>query len=258
MKILSTKNYSLFACNPFQRAFRQSKVNALIEKMRANGYPPSMAISVYRAKNGTLTINTGHHRLAAAQALGIPVLYVTEHQWTVKQLVDEGTSGTSWDAVAAAQNFAKQGDKDYQELLGFADKGIPLTMAASLLVGEGAASGNARHKITSGTFKIKTRDHAQKIIALFEEFAARTPAIKHRPFISAFSKCLFTPEFDEDVFWRRMKANPSMLEKTSNEDQALKQIEEIYNFKSANKIPLAYFVKRNSSARKINFGKEQQ
>jgi hypothetical protein len=226
--------------------------------MRANGFPPSMAISVYRSKDGTLVINTGHHRLAAATALGIPVLYVVEHQWSLREMVDEGVTGSNWDVAGVVQNFAKAGNKSYQELLGYADKGIPLSMAASMLIGEGAASGNARDKIITGNFKIKTRDHINKIVALFEEFAERCPAVKHRPFISAYSKCLFTEEFDKDVFNRRLKANPVMLEKTSNEDQMLKQIEDIYNFKSPNKIPLAFFVSKNSASRKLNFGKPKE
>jgi hypothetical protein len=106
-----------------------------------------------------------------------------------------------------------------------------------------------------GTFKIKTREHADKLVNLFETFGERIPAVRHRPFISAYSKCLFTKEFDEDVFARRLTVNPLMLEKTSNEDQMLKQIEDIYNFKSPNKIPLAFLVTQNSQARKINFGK---
>lgn len=255
MKISSSSNYSLFKSNPFQRAFRPHKVDEIAAKMKANGFPPSMAISVYKGKLGEFIINTGHHRFAAAKALGIPVLYVIEHQWTMKQMVDEGTTVAIWDVAAAAQSFARSGIKDYQELLGFSDKGLPLTMAASLLIGEGAASGNARLKVINGTFKIKTREHAQKLIDLFEEFLGRVPAVKHRPFISVYSKCLLTPEFDESVFIRRLKANPLMLEKASNEDQQLKQVEEIYNFKSSSKIPLAFLVSKNSLERREGFGK---
>jgi len=87
MKILSTSNYSLFSANPFQRKFKQPKVDSLKAKMAANGFTPSLAISVYRNKSGGLTINTGHHRLAAAKELGIPVLYVIEHQWQISEMV---------------------------------------------------------------------------------------------------------------------------------------------------------------------------
>ena len=257
MKINSTSDYTIFKANPFQRTFNRHKVDDIAMKMKANGFPPSMAISVYRHKNGDLVINTGHHRLAAAKSIGIPVLYVIEAQWTINQMVDEGVAVSKWDSVSAAQSFARSGLKDYQELLAYTDKGIPLGMAGSLLSGEGAASGNARHKIAAGTFKIKSRAHADRIVALFERFSDRVPAIRHRPFISAYSKCLFTKEFDEDVFARRLTANPTMLEKTSNEDQMLKLIEEIYNFKSSSKIPLAFLVLKNSAERKICFGKGQ-
>lgn len=255
MKILSTSNYNLFTYNPFQRKFSQSKVDTIKEKMRTNGFTPSLAISVYRDKSGGLTINTGHHRFAAAKDLGIPVLYIIEHQWPISEMVDEGVTGQPWNTAAVVTAYAKKGNRDYQELLAYADKGLPLSMAASLLIGEGAASGNARDKINGGKFKIKTRDHANKIIDMIEEFGDRIPAIKSRSFISAFSKCLFTPEFDNATLSRRLRANPTTMEKTSNEDQMINQIEVIYNYKSGSKIPLAFFVTKNSKERHQTFGK---
>ena len=131
-----------------------------------------------------------------------------------------------------------------------------MSMAASLLVGEGAASGNAREKIVNGSFKIKTREQADKIVELIEEFGARIPAIKSRSFISAISKCFFTPEFVYVTFCRRLRANAKSLEKTSNEAHMLNQIETIYNAKASAKIPLVFLVTENSRARGIIFGKE--
>lgn len=255
MKILSTTNYALFQSNPLQRTFRPAKVDALIEKMKKNDFPDSMCISVYKGKTGKLVLNTGHHRLAAAEALGIAVKYVIEAPWTVQQMIDEGTTGVTWNSAAVVQNYAKSGNKQYEELLRYSNYGIPLNMAASLLIGECAASGNARTKLNTGLFKIKTRDHADTIVALIQKFKARIPAITHRPFLSAISKCLFSPEFDEGVFERRLHTNPAMFEKTSNEEQSLKMIEEIYNYKAGKKIPLAFLVTTNSQARRLSFGK---
>lgn len=255
MKILSTTNYSLFHNNPFQRKFTRAKVDSLKAKMKANGFTPSLAISVYRSKSGELTINTGHHRLAAAKELGIPVLYVIEHQWEISEMVDEGVTGTPWNIASAVIAFAKKGLRDYQELLGYADKGIPLGMAASMLLGEGAASGNGRDKINAGAFKIKTREQIKVVVSVIEQFSEASPAVRSRSFIAAFSKCLLTPEFDVDTFIRRIKNNPPMLEKTSNEDQMLKQIEDIYNYRSPNKIPLAFFVTKNMKDRHQSFGR---
>jgi len=253
--IKSTTDYSLFQANPFQRAFSEAKVAILAKKMKANGYKPSMAISVF-LRNGKLVINTGHHRLAAAKLLGIAILYVIEDQWTPEQLVDEGTTTRAWDIVSAAQCFARKGDKDYQALLDYADKGIPIGMAASLLIGEGAASGNARRKVIEGTFRITTKAHAGVFVDIFEEFGEKQESVKSRSFIAALSKCLMTKEFDLHTFRKRLRDNPTMLEKTSSTDQMLRLIEDIYNFRAMKKIPLSFLATDQSVSRKHTFGRD--
>lgn len=250
MNIQKTTNYDLFLHNPHQRTFKQAKVQSIIEKMKRNGFPPSMAISVYKGTGGKLVINTGHHRLAAAKALGIPVLYVLEHKWSIKELSDEGDVNSAWSIKDHVANFAKEGNPDYQELLRLQACGLHLSLAASMLIGESAGSGNAGTRMKAGTFKVKTREHTALWEELHEEFGARVPSIYHRVFIQAWSKCLFTPEFDHQIFLKRLRAQPMMLDKCSTEDQMLRLIEELYNFKTPRKIPLAFLVTTNSKERK--------
>ncbi|WP_340152148.1 ParB/RepB/Spo0J family partition protein [uncultured Sneathiella sp.] len=247
-QIQSISDYSKLKPNPLQRAFSEKKVADLAAKMSRNGFPPSMAISTYRDK-GALVINTGHHRLAAARQAGISALYVVEKKWTPRQLVDEGVSSKAWCILSAAQCFASQGKEDYITMLNYHDKGIPLNMVASMLSGEGAGSGNARKRVVDGEFQIKETAQADTFVDLFMEFAEDQPAVKSRPFIAALSKCLFTPEFDLYTLKKRMKENPAMLGKVSGTEQMLKLIEEIYNFRSAKKIPLAFMVTEHSRAR---------
>jgi hypothetical protein len=91
---------------------------------------------------------------------------------------------------------------------------------------------------------------------MIEEFGDRVPCLSHRVFVSVWSKCLFTPEFEQDVFIKRLRANPTMLEKCSTEEQMLRLIDELYNFKSPRKIPLAFLVTSNSKERRtIGFTK---
>lgn len=251
MKILSTTNYGLFSNNPHQRTFKEQKVKSLMEKMKRNGFPPSMAISVYSApRGGKLVINAGHHRLAAARELGVPILYVIEHKWSVKELSDEGTFLTAWPLKDHVANFAKDGNQDYAELLRLESIGLNISQAASLLYGEQASSGNAADSIKAGTFKIKTRKTVDLWLEMNEEFGGRVPCLNHRVFVSCWSKCLFTPEFDQDIFLKRLRANPTMLEKCSTEDQMFRLIEELYNFKTPKKIPLAFLATENSRERK--------
>jgi len=252
-QIKSTIDYSIFTPNPLQRVFTENKVKIIKQKMRANGFPPSMAISVY-LKGGKLIVNTGHHRLAAAKELSIPVLYIIENQWTPKQLVDEGVTTKPWDMLSAAQTFASEGNDDYKNLIYYADKGIPISMAASMLHGEAAASGNAKELVMNGTFQVNETTKINHFISMFEEFSVTNPAIKSRSFIAAVSKCFYVTEFDLVTLRRRLKENPKMLEKTSSTDQMLKLIEDIYNFRSVRKIPLAFMATDVAATRKVGFG----
>ncbi len=255
MKIESTKNYSLFVSNPLQRTFTERKVDAIAATMSRDGFWPSHPISVYKEKSGKLALNFGHHRLAAAKKLQIPVLYVITEKASPKMLAEEGNFSAKWNVTDQAQVFAKQGNKDYIELLSLAKRGMPIAMAASMLAGESAKSCNHNNSICLGTFRIKTREHVDKWVDLCNEFGESIKAIHHRNFISAYSKCLFTPQFDNQIFMKRLRANPLMLDVTSNEDQMMKMIEEIYNFRAPAKIPLAFMVTENSRKRKLNFGK---
>lgn len=255
-QIQFTSDYSLFTQNPLQRQFVPSKVPPLAEKMEKNGFPPSMAISVYLHR-GDLIINTGHHRLAAAELLGIPVFYIIENRWTDEQMVDEGTSCQSWSPRSVVQLFAEKGKRDYQFLLYYAEKGIPLGMAASMLNGRGAASGNTGKTLAGGTFRIVDTKQADMFLDIFDEFAEVQPTVKSRSFIAALSKCLLTNKFDLHTFKMRLRRNPEMLGKTSNEEQMLAVIDEIYNFRSTNKIPLSFMAKAQSAKRRKQSGKKK-
>mgnify|MGYP007100101366 CR=1 FL=1 len=259
MKINTTTNYGLFNNNPHQRTFSETKVQQLMEKMKRNGFPPSMAISVYQDKGGKLFINAGHHRVAAAKRLGIPVLYVIEHKWSVTEMSDEGCFATSWSLKDHVANFAKAGKAEYASLLRLQSLGLNLSQAASMLHGEQAGSGNAADYIKAGTFKIKDTSQVNLWIAMNEEFGGRVECLNHRVFVSCWSKCLFTPEFDHEVFIKRLRKNPTMLEKCSTEDQMLRLIEELYNHGTPKKIPLAFLVTNNSKERKmVAIGKKKE
>lgn len=250
MKIQKTTTYGLFSNNPNQRTFSETKVQQLMEKMKRNGFPPSMAISVYEEKAGKYVINAGHHRLAAAKRLKIPVLFIVEHKWSVTELSDEGVFATAWSLKDHVANYAKNGNKDYIELLRLHDAGLNISQAASMLHGEQAGSGNAADFVKAGTFKIKTAEHVNLWLDMIDEFENRVPCLKHRVFVSSWSKCLFTPDFSHDLFVKRLRKNPTMLEKCSTEDQMLRLIEELYNHGTPKKIPLAFLVTKNSLDRK--------
>lgn len=257
-KLQKTTNYDLFFPNPNQRTYKPRQTEKLVRKMKSNGFPPSMAISCYRNRKGVLAINTGHHRLEAARILGIPVWYVIEHEWTTFELVSEGTSARNFDTLASAQSYASDGANDYITLLYYAKKGMPIRFAASMLMGQHAASGNASDAISDGIFKVKTTDHIDEVCRVIDELRPINKEAGSQSFISALSALLIVDEFDANQLITRIKAVPSQLEKRSTRDQMLEQLEEIYNFRSRVKANIAFAAKNLLKNRKMAFGRSSK
>lgn len=214
-----------------------------------------MAISVFKRNDGKLVINTGHHRLAAARELGIPVLYVIEHEWTSKELVDEGITGRNWGCSAAVETYAKEGNKDYITLLKYTAKGIPLRYAASMLHGEYAASGNAGQYVSNGTFKVKDTKHIDDVLKVVDALKDRADEAKSMTFISAISALYNVESFCPDALIRKVGILGGRLEKAKTRDQMLDQLEEIYNYQNRRKEPLAFMAKDALRTNKANFNR---
>lgn len=249
MKLEKTNEYALFCCNQEQRPIDHAHVKRLAENMRLFGFMPSKPIQCYR-KGGKLVVVDGHHRLEAAKAANVEVFYVVEAERCQQTMSSENYLVKKWTGMDFVRLYASRGNKNYQSLLYYQERGIPVGFVASMMINHGASSGNTNKVIQNGTFKIKSTDQIELVDAIIQEFAAKSPACKSRPFISAISKCILWEGFSFDTFVRRMRENASMLEKTSNEDQMLTQIEAIYNYRSRQPVPLKFKVE--SAARERN------
>lgn len=254
MKLEKTKDYGKFIHNHEQRPIDRLHAKRIAENMQQVGFIPSKPIQCYK-KGTKLVVVDGHHRLKAAESIGLEVFYVVEAELSQQTMASENMLVKKWVYLDFARLYAARGNKDYIKLMHYVEAGIPCSMASSLLHGEGAASCNVRANLANGKFKVVTTEDIDRIVWLMNKFGEKSPAVKIRAFISAISKCLMCDDFDFDVFVSRMEANPHMMEKASNEDQMLSVIEGIYNFRSRTPIPLKHKVVESSKSRKINFGK---
>ena len=240
MKLLQSKNYGIFVSNPNQRKFKPQRVGALAALMKRDGFKISCPVSVSKLSNGKLQINTGHHRVAAAKIAGVPIWYIIEHSWTLRELADEGRTVRAWPCGDIASGYAKSGNKDYTLLLHYVERGIPLKMAASMLRGEHAASGNAVEFVSAGTFKVKDTGHIDLVCESIEKLRDIAPESKSNTFISALSALLLVDSFSPSQMVHKIKLYPTQLTKAKTRDQMLDQIEELYNFSSRTKDNVAF------------------
>jgi hypothetical protein len=244
-----TKDYSIFLPHEHQQPMSEHHVKRIAESMARTGFWQSKPLSVVR-KAGKFVIVDGHHRYAAAKGLGLAVFYVIEADFMLDEIGRGNSAVRVWSVLSFAKMFAAKGDPHYVELLNYVSKGFALRNAASLLRGESAHSGNANDYVKTGTFKIKTRASIDTIFGFMDEFGETCPAVKSAIFVEALSVLLFVQEFDCGTLKARIRTNPLSLVKCNNRQQMLDQIEELYNFRARDKVPLAFLAKEMMTSRK--------
>lgn len=255
-ELQTTSKYDLFVSYEYQREIHPAHVAKLIASMKAHGFLPSKPLQVYR-RDGKLHLLDGHHRLNAARLLGIPVYYVIETERSEETVGPENMTVLRWGAADFVGLYSGKGNQNYEILAKYNALGFPLKQAASLLIGESAHSGNFSKHLADGTFRVKTTAYCDAILAIWDKsdgvrrVVDACPDIKGRTFIEALSMLLRVDQFEPDVMARRLLGNPRMLTKCADRLQALEMLEEIYNFRSQIKLPLAHLAKEAMRARNV-------
>lgn len=222
-------------------------VSKLMLSMQKYGYIPSIPITVYRAPDGSLIIIDGHHRHAAAIALGIKFYYVIVSDSFKEAMRLFNETRKSWCPISTVEEYAAKGKPEYEKLLRhFKSSGLPI-MTVAVLLNSNLRAKEVRENLREGAYKIKSDHYLRIVSSMMEEHATRKAVLRSSQFVNAFTKCLLLPEFDVAQFRKNLAECPGILEKKANETQMLQLIECIFNKRSRKPFPLAFMVRQNSS-----------
>ena len=236
-----TKNYDLFHNNPDQRKYNPLKTARLVEDMRQDGFRESLCISTYKEK-GKLYINAGHHRLEAARILGLAVWYVVEAKWSPSALAREGTAASNWTTRDICQMYAAHGNRDYADLLEYSKDGMAPEMAAALLGGGPIGGHGIKATLKNGSFRIRTRDHIEEVLAITKTLAEKHTEANTLNFIRALSSFLRLDGFSSVRFVQAVNSQLK-LDKCATSSQMMEQLEEMYNYKQRTRDNIAFRAK---------------
>lgn len=253
-KILESTDYGKFVTSDFNRNVIKTKRLEL--SMKKHGWISAYPAHVKKV-NGKYAVKAGHHRVTVAQKLGIPIKFVVcEDEATIHEL-EQAT--IPWKPADYVVSHIRIGNPHYTELQGFCDRtGISQTLAASMLYGECAGSGNASKKLKEGSFIVKNRKHAEDvadIVAFMRKHDIEFASIKNM--VIALSQMLMVPEFDIKVFKKKVASHAHIMKKPRSLSDALEEIEEVYNRKAGLKTNVAFRAKELSRERKGNLVKQK-
>lgn len=247
--IQNSTDYTLFKPHGEQQPMQTSHVNRLISSMKMHGFISANPIHVY--KDGKfLRVIDGHHRLRAAQTLGIPVFYVVGDKEDAPLIAVKNWAVRKWNADAFIHMYASRGIESYVKLISYVKRGIPTKFAIGLLANETTSGHNQNEAIRNGTYKIKVTKYAEELIHVMDRLSPINPEARSANFIAAMAVLMRIEEFSSSVLISRIEANPRALVKCATREQMFDLIDEIYNFRSREKIALTFKCQELLSKRK--------
>lgn len=242
----STKNYALFRLNAINRLEMKEKNvkprKDLIESMKRDGFWKEEPIKGYLNEDGTINVLDGHNRLAAAQALGLPVEYIAYRKngrGEMSPIKYSTVARKSWSVEDVVAGWAKQGLADYIELVEFHERtGISVNQAGSMFWGDLASSGNALKAIKSGAFKMREREYPEVVADLTETIGRFRDWATIAPLVAALSRSVLTPGFSPKRLKSKITKHHVLLEKQRNVDAYMALLETIYNWHTSDRFYL--------------------
>ena len=239
MKLEKTTNYGQFTAHENQQPMSKAHVKKLIQSMSKNGFIEAKPIHCYRDGKKLIVID-GHHRLAAATALSIPVVYAVGLKAESDFIADSNFAVRKWSAESFIRLFASRGNKNYIMILRYVEMGLSATFVAALLSGEVSKGGNQSAKLQAGTWVVKDERTIRTIVDCANQLREISPNIWHDKVLSALAVLVNLSNFDVPTFIARVEANPRSIVKVATREQAIEMIDDVYNFRARTKVDLIF------------------
>lgn len=218
---------------------RRTNVRKLKRSMRKHGWLPSQPMKIRKNGDGKYYIDDGQHRLAIAEEFGLTVYYVVDNA-NIDLAEFQGTSST-WSLEDYLHKYVSEGIDDYIYLEHFYNRyDIPLSVCVSLLEGVSYFYGD---KFKDGSFEIKDKQTANDIAKAVLKIRELQDRARGRRFIESLILCSKVDGFDLSTFVSKCESHTDKLQNCGDVEAYLSVIEETYNFKSRDKIPLKFLAK---------------
>lgn len=189
--------------------------------------------------NENFEIIDGQHRFDVIQELGLPLNYICCEGYGLNEVHILNQNSKTWNADDYLQGYCKLGYDHYIEYLKFKNKFNFGHNECMLLLG-GSENGPNIKKFYNGDFQIKDYNKAYEKASKLVMIGKYYEGYQRRSFVRTMNTVLDKPQFDFTQFLQKLKVQPTALQDCNDMDQFKLLIEEIYNYRSREKINLRY------------------
>ena len=234
MKINKTTEYSLFQPLDGNRAINELHLRRIINSMKET--PLVSPITV----NENFEIIDGQHRFEASRHLGIPVYYFVVQGYSLPEVQTLNLNSKNWTTEDYLDSYINLG---YDEYIRFRDfyESFDFKLKSSLsLANDLQDNGKLWLDFKHGNFVFDNEErayqNAEKITILRQYF----DRYNDTTFVQALIKLMKNEDFSFSKFVSKVAMQPTSLVPCRSVSAYLALIEDIYNYKSREKVLLRY------------------
>lgn len=232
-QVHTTTDYFLFKPIDGNRTKNLLHLNRL-KKSMADNYLFTVIIV-----NENYEIIDGQHRFDVIQELNLPLHYIICNGYGLDEVHILNQNSKTWNAEDYLNGYCQLGYEHYIEYAKFKSK-YKFGYKECMLLLAGCDSGGSFNKFYSGEFKIKDYNIAIKKANQIQLIGKYYDGYKRNSFVRTMSQILDNPKFDINQFINKLKIQPTVLKDCTNNEQYRLLIEEIYNYRTREKVNLRY------------------
>jgi len=246
-----TKDLSIFKIIDGNRIPNLSHIRRISGSMKQNGVLMNPIIV-----NKSFEVIDGQHRLAAAKDQNAGIYYIVAPNYTLKEVHTLNLNQKNWTNKDYMQGYARMGVKPYIKLSEFYDLNNDFTLSDCIVMCSNTSS-NSPSRLSS---KYRKNHNEMNIKEVFEEgtwkgrdfklaqtYADQIRAIKkyydgykRGTFVGTMLSLFSNDNFDYNRFMHKLEIQPGVLHDCASRAQYKLLIEDIYNYKSREKVNLRY------------------
>jgi hypothetical protein len=232
-KVYKTSDLTIFKTLDGNRDVIQSHLKRLSKSMKDRKLFSPIIV------NEKMEVIDGQHRLMASKNNNVAIEYIIVNGYGLKEVQILNANSKNWNSDDYMNGYCDLKNQEYIKYKDFKDTyGFGHSECQALLSNQ--ISSNLQPVFNSGQFKIKDYkkavDMAERITMISEFYNG----YKRRSFVFALMALFNNDVFEFTQFIQKLKIQPTALVDCTTASAYLLLIEDIYNYKSRNKVSLRY------------------
>lgn len=229
VKVLKTYDYDMFVFIEGNRDINKENLTRIKQSMNEKYIPVPIII------NDKYEIIDGQHRFLAAKSLNLPIYFILIPNLKLEDVQRLNTNSANWTHKQYLQSYCKRGFKDYLIFKEFQEQtGHSYNTSIALLTNSLSRSGQHKREFDKGLFKVLDVDGAYSKAKKLEEIGEYfKEGYKTTSFVYCMLKLFRDKKYNHKVFLRKLELQPNSLKREGTMKQYLKDVEEIYNYRTA-------------------------